>query len=90
MKKVILIAIILLHFICFSQSNPPPPGLEDEVPAVPIDQIEIILFFTAIYLGVYFIYRRPKKKNEETFPEKKAKFGHHSHKTDKLQKNKTL
>lgn len=84
MKKVILIGILLLPFICLSE-NPPPPGLEDPTPAASIDQIEIILFFTAIYLGVFFVYRKSKKKEEDSCLERKAKFNlHHSHKTDKL------
>lgn len=71
MKRILACTALLFHFLSFAQ-NPPAPGLEDpEPPSLIINQIEIILFFTAIYLGVYFIFRKLKKKEENSFPEKK-------------------
>ncbi|WP_426486152.1 hypothetical protein [Flavobacterium sp. 2] len=63
MRKFVAFALLLLPLICFAD-NPPPPGLEDPVVAAPIDQIKGLLFFTAIFMGIYFIYSRGSKNNK--------------------------
>jgi len=69
MKK--LIHVFLLFFLCtvaFSQGNPPPPDFEDpndpnptDQASVPIDTHLITLSVSALFLGLYVIWR--KKRN---------------------------
>jgi hypothetical protein len=64
MKKLIFyIAFFILPFVIYSQ-NPPPPGLEDPPVTASIDKIDIVLFFTAIYIGVFFFFRKAKPKDK--------------------------
>lgn len=69
MKKTTCLLILVVPLLIHSQGNPPPPGLEDPPTVVPIDQIDVFLFLTALCIGFYFIckkhnlflYRKKKK-----------------------------
>lgn len=61
MKKRHSLFITLIPYICLAQNTPPPPGLPDP-PAITINNIDIILLVTAIYLGFYFIFRDKIKR----------------------------
>lgn len=70
MKKIYYLLIFLIPFLHFSQ-GPPPPGLPDPLPvAAPINQIDSILFVTAIFIGIYFTC---KKLNISLIPKKKIR-----------------
>lgn len=72
MKKIF--HVVLLFFLCtvvFAQGGPPPPDFEDpndpnpgDQPSVPIDSHLVALTIGALFLGLYFIWR--KKHNIST------------------------
>lgn len=81
MKKIYSLLIFVIPFLTFSQ-GPPPPGLPDPLPAAaPINQIDSILFITAIFIGLYFTC---KKMNLSIIPKKKTVKQINLNKTDNL------
>lgn len=59
MKKLFIYLIIIIPIKIFSE-NPPPPGLPDEPPAIPINEMQYILLIAGIAFGAYvFIKRKP-------------------------------
>lgn len=63
MQKVINYIILLFPLISIARNV---PEYELENPQVPISKMEIILFFTAVYLVIYYIFKKRNKNGNNS------------------------